>query len=445
MKNENTGKIRRRFFKDSPLEIRWILYDVGNSAFTLLASAIIPICFSSIATSGGLTDADATSLWGYSASIVTLIVAILGPILGTFSDYRGFKRPLFFLAAILGILGCLSLSVPMPYVAFLVVYIFAKIFYSVSLIFYDSMLGDITTLEKADDISSKGYAFGYIGSCLPFLVSVALVVLSGLDAGITMPIAFWINALWWLGFTILLFLSYRQRHSVPRRPKAVRDNFRRLFSVFSKKHNLVNRKGILLYLVAFFFYIDGVYTIIDMATSFGTALGFDSTQLLLALLVTQVIAFPAALVYGKLAKRIPNDLLIFIGILAYTGIAIFAIFMNQVWQFWLLACVVGLFQGGIQALSRSYFAKIVPEEESGCLFGILDIFGKGASFLGTFLSGLVIDLTGNINMGVIPIACLFAIGIVAFLFSCKENRAFLATRKTFDDKKRQEDREKCGE
>ena len=414
MKNENTGKIRRRFFKDSPLEIRWILYDVGNSAFTLLASAIIPIYFSSIATSGGLTDADATSLWGYSASIVTLIVAILGPILGTFSDYRGFKRPLFFLAATLGILGCLSLSVPMPYVAFLVVYIFAKIFYSVSLIFYDSMLGDITTLEKADDISSKGYAFGYIGSCLPFLVSVALVVLSGLEAGITMPIAFGINALWWLGFTIPLFLSYRQRHSVPRRPKAVRDNFRRLFSVFSKKHNLVNRKGILLYLVAFFFYIDGVYTIIDMATSFGTALGFDSTQLLLALLVTQVIAFPAALVYGKLAKRIPNDLLIFIGILAYTGIAIFAIFMNQVWQFWLLACVVGLFQGGIQALSRSYFTKLIPPEKSGNYFGILDICGKGASFLGTLSVGAVSQITGNASLGVGILAVFFVIGLILF-------------------------------
>lgn len=435
MKNENTENGRRRFFKDSPLEIKWILYDVGNSAFTLLASAIIPIYFSSIATSGGLSSADATSLWGYSTSIVTLIVAVLGPVLGTFSDYRGFKRPLFFLAAILGILGCLALSVPMPYVAFLIVYIFAKIFYSVSLIFYDSMLGDITTLEKADDISSKGYAFGYIGSCLPFLISVALVVLSGLDASITMPIAFAINALWWLGFTIPLFLSYRQKHYIPRKPKAVRDNFRRLFGVFSKKHDLPNRKGILLYLIAFFFYIDGVYTIIDMATSFGTALGFDATQLLLALLLTQIIAFPAALVYGKLAKRISNDLLIFVGILAYTGIAVFAIFMTQVWQFWMLACVVGLFQGGIQALSRSYFAKIVPEEESGCLFGILDIFGKGASFLGTLLSGLVIDLTGNINLGVIPIACLFGVGIITFAFSCKVNRKFLSQRETFDDGK----------
>ena len=313
----------------------------------------------------------------------------------------------------------------MPYIIFLVVYILAKIFYSVSLIFYDSMLCDITSLEKSDDISSKGYAFGYIGSCLPFLVSVLLVVASGWETTVTMPIAFLINGIWWLAFTIPLFLSYRQKHFVEPKPHAVRENFRRLFGVFSKRHNMTNRKGILLFLVAFFFYIDGVYTIIDMATSFGTALGFDSTQLLLALLLTQIIAFPSALAYGKLAKRVQNDLLILVGILAYAAIAVFAVFMTQVWQFWFLACVVGLFQGGVQALSRSYYSRIIPEEESGCLFGILDIFGKGASFLGTLLTGIVVDATQDIHMGVIPIACLFFVGIGFFVLSMRENRKYL--------------------
>lgn len=422
MKKERTTK---GFFKDTPLERRWIAYDVGNSAFTLIASAILPIYFNSLATGAGLSDADATSTWGYAASIVTLVVAILGPVLGTFSDYRGRKRPLFFLAAVLGVLGCIALAIPMPYIIFLVVYILAKIFYSVSLIFYDSMLCDITSLEKSDDISSKGYAFGYIGSCLPFLVSVLLVVASGWETTVTMPIAFLINGIWWLAFTIPLFLSYRQKHFVEPKPHAVRENFRRLFGVFSKRHNMTNRKGILLFLVAFFFYIDGVYTIIDMATSFGTALGFDSTQLLLALLLTQIIAFPSALAYGKLAKRVQNDLLILVGILAYAAIAVFAVFMTQVWQFWFLACVVGLFQGGVQALSRSYYSRIIPEEESGCLFGILDIFGKGASFLGTLLTGIVVDATQDIHMGVIPIACLFFVGIGFFVLSMRENRKYL--------------------
>lgn len=421
-KQEPTKK--RHFFKDTPLEWKWMLYDVGNSAFTLLASVILPIYFSALAGQSGVDATDASTIWSFTASAITLTLAVLSPILGTFSDYRGFKRPLFFLTAILGILGCFLFAVPMPYIAFLIVFVFAKIFYSVSLVFYDSMLSDVTSLEKADDISSKGYAFGYIGSCIPFLISILLIVVLPLDASISMPIAFAINALWWLGFTIPLALSYKQKHYVEREKHALRNNFSRLFHVLGKKKAIPNRKGIILFLLAFFFYIDGVYSIIDMATSFGTALGFDQTQLILALLVTQVVAFPAAIAYGKLAKKIPSDILIFVGILAYTAIGLFAIFLTQVWQFWILAVGVGLFQGGVQSLSRSYFSKIIPAEESGCLFGILDIFGKGASFVGTMLFGIVTHFTDNVNLGVIPIASLFVFGILFFVLAAKENRRF---------------------
>lgn len=421
-KQEPTKK--RHFFKDTPLEWKWMLYDVGNSAFTLLASVILPIYFSALAGQSGVDATDASTIWSFTASAITLTLAVLSPILGTFSDYRGFKRPLFFLTAILGILGCFLFAVPMPYIAFLIVFVFAKIFYSVSLVFYDSMLSDVTSLEKADDISSKGYAFGYIGSCIPFLISILLIVVLPLDASISMPIAFAINALWWLGFTIPLALSYKQKHYVEREKHALRNNFSRLFHVLGKKKAIPNRKGIVLFLLAFFFYIDGVYSIIDMATSFGTALGFDQTQLILALLVTQVVAFPAAIAYGKLAKKIPSDILIFLGILAYTAIGLFAIFLTQVWQFWILAVGVGLFQGGVQSLSRSYFSKIIPAEESGCLFGILDIFGKGASFVGTMLFGIVTHFTDNVNLGVIPIASLFVFGILFFVLAAKENRRF---------------------
>ena len=424
MEEERKAVGKRRFFKDSALEWKWMLYDVGNSAFTLLASVILPIYFSYLAGQSGVDETSASTIWSFAASGITLTLAVLSPILGTFSDYRGFKRPLFFLTAILGILGCFLFAVPMPYIAFLIVFVFAKIFYSVSLVFYDSMLSDVTSLEKADDISSKGYAFGYIGSCIPFLISILLIVVLPIDTAVSMPIAFAINALWWLGFTIPLALSYRQKHYVERERHALRNNFRRLFHVLGRKKDIPNRKGILLFLVAFFFYIDGVYSIIDMATSFGTALGFDSTSLILALLVTQVVAFPAAIAYGKLARKGPSDVLIFVGILAYTAIGLFAIFLTQEWQFWVLAVGVGLFQGGIQSLSRSYFAKIIPSEESGCLFGILDIFGKGASFLGTMLFGIVTHFTGDVNLGVIPIACLFVFGIVFFLLAAKENRRF---------------------
>ena len=426
MAAENTVENTAGKQKMTRMEKSWILYDVGNSAFTLLASAVLPIYFNYLAGEGGVGETDATAYWGYAASIVTLIVAVLGPTLGTLADFRGFKRPLFLFAAAIGIAGCAALGVPLPWIAFLVVFVLVKAAYSTSLVFYDSMLCDVTTRDRLDKISAQGYAWGYIGSCIPFIISIVLIVFTPLDYTVSMPLAFAVNALWWFVCTLPLLKNYSQKYYVERRPHAVRENFKRLFSVFSKKTRLPNRKGIVLFLVAVFFYIDGVYTIIDMATSFGTALGFDTANLLIALLVTQVVAFPAAIAFGKIASRVRDDVLILVCIAAYAGIALFAVFMTQVWQFWILAVAVGIFQGGIQALSRSYFAKIIPGEQSGCLFGILDIFGKGAAFMGTLLVGVVTQATGSVNLGVVPIVCLFCAGLGMFLVSMRVNRRHAA-------------------
>lgn len=414
------------------LEIKWILYDVGNSAFTLLVSALLPIYFDYLVTDGGLTSTDATTMWAYAASAVTIIVAVLSPILGTFTDFRGMRRPFFFFSALIGVVGCAALGIPMPWIAFLAIFIITKIAYSTSLVFYDSMLADVADMTRVDTVSSQGYAWGYIGSCIPFIISIIIYAFSGLDTSVSMPIAFIINAVWWLAFTIPIAKSYKQKHYIERRPHAIRENFKRLFSVFSKEANLPNKKGIILFLIAFFLYIDGVYTVIDMATSFGTALGFDSTGLLLALLVTQFVAFPCALIFGKLAQKIDNSILIMICIAAYTFVAIFAIFMSSIWQFWVLAVMVGMFQGGVQALSRSYFTKIIPPEQSGCLFGILDIFGKGAAFLGTLMVGVVTQITGSVNLGIIPLSVLFIAGFIVFVFAKKENTAYLKTLKELE-------------
>ena len=221
--------------KYTGLEKRWILYDVGNSAFTLLASTVLPIYFNYIAGQGGVTESDAVAFWGYAASAVTLIVAILGPVLGTFADYSGWKRPLFFGSAMIGVIGCAALSVPLPWILFLALYVVVKIAYSTSLVFYDSMLCDVTTKERMDGISSQGYAWGYIGSCIPFILSIVLINFTPLDIAVSMPIAFCMNAVWWLGMTIPLARSYKQQHSVPRHPHAVRAGFARLFSVFRGK------------------------------------------------------------------------------------------------------------------------------------------------------------------------------------------------------------------
>ncbi len=400
--------------KLTKLEKYWILYDVGNSAFVLLVATILPIYFNYLAGQGGLSDVDALAYWGYGVSISTLIVAVIGPVLGTIADTKGYKKPIFTFSMMMGVIGCGALSLPSSWVVFLAVFVIAKVGYSASLIFYDAMLSDVTVPERMDQVSSQGYAWGYIGSCVPFIVSLLFVL--GYDAiGISMPaamtIAFFINAGWWLLVTIPLLRCYKQTHGIDRPKHVVKDSFLRLANMF---RDIRKHKKIFLFLVAFFFYIDGVYTIIEMATAYGSAIGLDTQGLLLALLVTQIVAFPFALIFGKAAKKYKNTSLIKLCIVCYFCIALFAIQLDKQWEFWLLAVCVGMFQGGIQALSRSYFARIIPPEKAGEFFGIFDICGKGASFMGTALVGLVTQLTQNPGSGVGMLAVLFAVGFVFF-------------------------------
>ena len=400
-------------------EKNWILYDVGNSAFTLLVSTIMPIYFNHLAGTAGLSDVDYLAYWGYAASISTLLVAFLGPIFGTMADYKGYKKPIFIAFLAVGAVGCISLGLAKQWMLFLVLFIIAKVGYSGSLIFYDSMLGDVTEEDRIDNVSSLGYAWGYIGSCLPFVACLVPVLFCD-GLGISMPtammIAFCITALWWVGMSLPLLKTYQQKHYVERRPGAMAASFSRLWNTLK---NARHEKKAFLFLLAFFFYIDGVYTIIDMATAYGSALGLDSTGLLLALLVTQIVAFPFAILFGRLAKKYNTEKLISICIIAYFGIAVFAIFLRSQWQFWMLAVMVGMFQGGIQALSRSYFTRIIPAQQSGEYFGLLDICGKGAAFLGTTIVSTVTKLTNNMSLGVGMIAILFIIGFLLFRMAAK--------------------------
>lgn len=396
-------------------EKRWILYDVGNSAFVLLVATIIPIYFNYLAGKAGLSDVDYLAYWGYAASICTVIVAILGPILGTIADTKGYKKPIFMISILIGTIACSVLGLMVQWMAFLIVFLIAKVGFSASLIFYDSMLSDITDEERMDYVSSQGYAWGYIGSCVPFVLCLVIVLGSdplGIRMETAMGIAFVLVAVWWLLMSLPLLKNYEQKYYVEKKPHAIAQSFKRLGETFK---NMKEEKQVFMFLLAFFFYIDGVYTIIDMATAYGSALGLDSTGLLLALLVTQIVAFPCAIIFGNLSYRIRTEKLIIVCIFAYLGIVIFAVFLKTQLQFWILAILVGMFQGGIQALSRSYFTKIIPEEHSGEYFGLMDICGKGASFVGTTIVSIVSQLTGNISMGVGMIAILFCIGIVIFL------------------------------
>lgn len=403
-------------------EKRWILYDVGNSAFVLLVATIIPIYFNYLAGKAGLSDVDYLAYWGYAASICTVIVAILGPVLGTIADTKGYKKPIFMISILIGTIACSLLGLMVQWMAFLIVFLIAKVGFSASLIFYDSMLSDITDEERMDYVSSQGYAWGYIVSCVPFVLCLVIVLGSdtlGIRMETAMGIAFVLVAVWWLLMSWPLLKNYEQKYYVEKKPHAIAQSFKRLGETFK---NMKEEKQVFMFLLAFFFYIDGVYTIIDMATAYGSALGLDSTGLLLALLVTQIVAFPCAIIFGNLSYRIRTEKLITVCIFAYLGIAIFAVFLKTQLQFWILAILVGMFQGGIQALSRSYFTKIIPEEHSGEYFGLMDICGKGASFVGTTIVSIVSQLTGNISMGVGMIAILFCIGIVIFLKAVSMSR-----------------------
>ena len=407
-------------FSLTGLERAWILYDVGNSAFVLLVATLIPIFFNALAEEGGLSSVDYLAYWGYAASAVTIITAVLSPILGTLADTRGFKKPIFILCLVVGVAGCCAMGLAKTWLPFLLIFVFAKVGFSGSLVFYDSMLSDVTTPDRMDVVSSRGYAWGYIGSCVPFVVCLALVLGSGaigLSQMTALNIALFITAAWWLAMTLPLLKTYRQLHYVEVEKHAIRQSFARIGHTLRHLHE---DKQVFWFLLAFFCYIDGVYTIIDMATAYGTALGLDTTGLLLALLVTQIVAFPSALIFGRLSAKYPSTTLIPVCIAAYAGIALFAFFLTQQWQFWVLAFVVGMFQGGVQALSRSHFAKIIPPEKSGEYFGLFDICGKGASFLGTMIVSVGSQLTGSANVGVGSLIVLFLVGFVLFRVSCKE-------------------------
>ena len=421
-------------FKLTSLEKSWILYDIGNSAFILLVSTLLPIYFNALASGAGISESDYLAYWGYAGSVATILVAIIGPICGAMADWN-YKKPLFLGSLALGAVGCAVLGVAWGWLSFLVIFVIARVGYNCANVFYDSMLPEITTEERMDNVSTMGYALGYIGSVIPFALCLVLVLLHGtfgMSQVTALIISFIITAVWWVVCSVPLAKRYKQTAFHENGGKPVGESFKQLARTFkeAKKH-----KHIFVYLIAFFFFIDGVYTIIDMATAYGTALGLDTTGLLLALLVTQIVAFPFAILFGRLASQYDTGLLIKICILAYTGIAAFAIFLATQWQFWTLAVLVGMFQGGIQALSRSYLAKIIPAEQSGEYYGLMDICGKGASFVGTTLvavvsqatEGMTFHLFGlpvvNTGVAVGSIGILFIIGFILFCKADQLNKA----------------------
>ncbi len=399
------------FKQFNKLEKSWIYYDIGNSAFTMMVSTIIPIWFNTLASNASISSSDYLASWSYATSIATVCVALIGPIFGTIADNKNFKKPMFTFVLLVGVAGCAMLGLMKNWMLYLVTYIIAKVCYSSSLVFYDSMLTDVTEPERMDLVSSQGYAWGYIGSCIPFLAALVLYYLGTINIvpiNLAITVDFFIIAAWWLGVSMPLLKNYKQKYYVESTGGKIKASFQRLGNTLG--HIYKHEKKVFFFLLGFFFYIDGVYTIIDEAVAIGTSLGLGQMGLLVILLLTQVVAFAFATLFGKLSEKYRSVTLISVCIGGYAFVAIYALFMHTLWQFGIMAFIVGMFQGAIQALSRSYYAQIIPAENSGEYFGLYDICGKGAAFMGTTLVGITVDITENVNIAVGTLFILFVFG-----------------------------------
>ena len=410
-------------------ERAWVLYDVGNSAFTMLACSLIPIFFKALAIGdapGQITGDQATAYYSIAISVVTVIVAVLGPVCGALADHKDRKKMFFQTAVALGVIGCILNGFATNWVLFIVLFVLSKIFYSISLTFYDSMLNDITTEDRMDVVSSYGYAGGYIGSCIPFVIAMVAYILGGglsEDLMVFSPmtariIGFAVTGVWWLLVTIPLLKEYKQIYYVDSEKGEISAVFAEIFKTIRKI--ATHDKKVLYFLIAFFLYIDGVGTIIDNCINIGTDLGLPTVGQVVFLLATQVVAFGGALVFAQLSKKYDTVTLILACIVGYFCVCIYALTLNTLVDFGILAFGVGCFQGSIQSLSRSYFSKIIPAENSGEYFGIYDIFAKGASFIGSAVIAAVKLAGGTINIAVASLAVFFLIGFVFLRISDKQ-------------------------
>lgn len=408
-------------------ENAWVLYDVGNSAFTMLSCSLIPIYFKAIAIgegAGKISGDKATAMWATTISIVTLIVAILGPIFGAISDHKGKKKIVFNTVVALGVICCILTGFVNSWMLFLILFALTKVVYSISLTVYDSMLGDITTEGRMDEVSSYGYAWGYIGSCIPFIVALVAYILGGglegfqlIPESIGKIIGFTVTGVWWLIVTLPLIKNYEQKNYSTVNKHEIAQIFSHIGNTIKKI--VTNDKKVLWFLLAFFLYIDGVGTIIDNCINVGTDLGLDTVGQVIFLLATQVVAFIFSLIFARLSKKFKTVTLILVCIAGYFVVCLYALTLHNLLGFGILAFMVGMFQGSIQSLSRSYFTKIIPAEHSGEYFGIYDIFAKGASFLGSAVIAIVKFAGGTINIALASLAFFFLFG---FIFLIKADR-----------------------
>lgn len=504
--------------KFSLKEKSWILYDWANSVYaTNIMAVILPVIFVSFA------GKDGSYWWGIGTSIATLLVAVLSPILGAIADFKGMKKKLFTIFLLVGVVFTAFIALTEDWRWMLVGYVVSHIGFSGANLFYDSFLTDVTTNERMDRVSTWGYAMGYIGgSTIPFVMSIGMLLFFGATSPIAQKFAILITSLWWIGFSIPFLKNVHQEHYIERpkgNPVAIT-----LRNVGHTAAEIARQKGLLLFVIAYFFYIDGVGTIISISTAYGATLGLNMMGMIIALLATQIVAMPFSILFGKLAQKITTRRALLLAVAVYmficgvgfvmgfslephqqpfdeayeaytvratnalgagfsegdkdglaeyfkdaqalllhsksqdldslafksedqsaTGLAQRADTLKELNEsllqfkgqsqglidnykaalgrstimFWAMAILVGTVQGGIQAISRSYYGKLVPKERSNEYFGFFDIFGKFAAVIGPLLYAFIGGLTGRPSLGTLALLTLFLVGFLILLAAKK--------------------------
>jgi UMF1 family MFS transporter len=400
------------------LERSWVLYDVANSAYILtVITVLFPIYYDIVG--GALPQEERSSLFMVITAIIALIIALLSPLIGALSNYRGNKKKFFVIFFVVAILGTVALIVPnLSYVALLAFFVISSIAYGLTNVVYDAFLIDVTTEERMDYVSSQGYAWGYIGSMIPFIIAIipyALVTFGILNPDfeyLSIAFAFLVAIVWWLIFSIPFLKDVKQTYNEDAE-NSLKNSLKEIFNTFK---DIKKYKNIFIFMLAYLFYIDVVNTVIRLAVTIGTDLQVGVSTLLGVVMLVQVVAFPSAIYYGKLTKKYGGKKVIYIGIITY-ALAIFATyFINSetTYLMFLVGLLVGTAQGGIQSISRSFFAKMLPMKKANEFFGFFSIFGRFAGIISPFL---LAALTLSISTNVAVLILLLPLGIGAFLLS----------------------------
>ena len=424
--------IRRLIEGLSKEEKSWILYDWASQGFVMIVMTVIFSLYfmesATIAFGGGEeAAARASGIAGIANTVVTVLVGLLAPILGTLSGYKGTKKLIFTLLACMGIIGTIGLAFVPEHLwwLLLVVFTIASVGFSGSNKIYDAFLVDVSPKENMNKVSTLGFGFAYVGGALPFILSIPLVYwaseeMINMQLVTAYRVSFWLAGIWWIVFSIPMFKNVKQQVGVDKEPQYVRKSFIRVWTTFL---DIKEHKPTLLFLIAFFLYSDGVGTVIRMAIPYGTAIGLSEMTLITVLLVTQFVAFPSAIIYGRMAERVGAKKVIYFGIFTYVVICAIALTMSPerdetflTVMFWSLAMLVGTAQGGIQALSRSYFGRIIPKEKCNEYFGFYNIFGRFASIIGTTFYFLVVMLTGRPHYGISIVVVVFIAAAIVFRY-----------------------------